>query len=162
MTPPTEPSKQREILDYVLTNTYEQKDYLDVKQFFCSNNENFPSGDEYYLKIVLNKLNLDGYIDFIRISGHLGQYITGHQAGEGMSIRRNFNGHLFLAKGGYEGEHIGRILNEVRVVSNETDLVKWTKQLSERTRKLMVATWAVAIGAIGLVVWEVVQKIFFD
>lgn len=151
-----------QVLDYVLANTHEQRDYFHVKEFFCDNNPNFPENDEYFLKMVLNKLQKDGLIDFIRIAGKVGQYVEGVEAGEGFSVRRNFDGHIFFKNGGYQGAEERKIQQETneslyreRAETLAKRLADWTEKLANRTSSLMVATWAVAIGAIGLVIWEI-------
>ena len=152
----------REVLDYVLYNTAAEREYKDVKNFFCTNNSIFPDGDEYYLKMALNKLQQDRYIDFILYTEDVGHFITNSQAGEGLSIRRNFNGHIFLSGGGYQWAERRLIEKEANDAASDnraetfaSDLTIWTKKLAIRTRWLMLATWAVAIGAIGLVIWEI-------
>lgn len=154
-----------QVLDYVLENTFNNRDYWDAKNFFCIGNEVFPKNDDYLLKMALNKLQKDGYVDFI--AGE--RYVIGQQAGEGMSVRRNFNGHIFLASGGYLGEQ-QRLATEQRAKNDyqeraetlATGLRDWTRILAVRTNGLKNWTRAVAIGAIGLVVWEVIHTLFFE
>lgn len=158
-------SEHLQVLDYVLENTLHSRDYWDAKNFFCIDNEVFPEKDEYFLKMALNKIQKDGYIDFI--AGE--RYVTGQQAGEGMSIRRNFNGHMFLAAGGYVGEQkrlqaeeSAKNAYQERAETLATGLRDWTRILAVRTNGLKNWTTAVAIGAIGLVVWEVIHTLFFE
>jgi hypothetical protein len=158
-------SNHLQVLDYVLENTFHNRDYWDVKNFFCNNNETFPENDEYFLKMALNKIQKDGYIDFI--AGE--RYVTGQQAGEGISIRRNFAGHLFLNDGGYIGEENRRIAEaqtrndyQERAETLATDLRDWTRILAVRTNELKNWTMAVAIGAIGLVAWEIFHALFLE
>ena len=155
-------TQYREVLDYVLENTLEQKDYFHVKDFFCYTNETFPEKDEYYLKMVLNQLRNDGYIDFIRWVDGDGIFVDQLQAGERLTIRRNFNGHIFSSNGGYQEQENKRKADEqakneaqIRSDSYAKELTVWTSRLAIRTRWLMWATWAVALGAIGLVAWEI-------
>jgi len=156
-----------EVLDYVLENTVEQKDYLHVKSFFCTNNDVFPEKDEYFLKMALNKLKKDNYIDFIRIAGNTAIFIDEYQAGEGMSIRRNFNGHIFFKNGGYIGEERRKITasqeNKDALERGEgyaSGLQIWTEKLANRTAELTRWTKAVAFGAIGLVAWEIFAFVY--
>jgi hypothetical protein len=151
------------VLDYVLTHCYEQRDYIDVRKAFCKD-ELFPENDEYYLKMVLNKLNQDGYIDFIdlREGGKVGFFLKDRQAGEGMSIRRNLNGTLFLEGKGYAGE-ISRKNEQLKITREYREreetlaarLAQWTESLAIQTRNLTFWTRLVAIGAIALVLWEI-------
>ena len=84
-----------EKLDYVLEKTHHQKEFLDIQKELTK--DETLSVDEHTLIMILNKLQKDGYVDFI--AGE--RYVTGQQASEGMSIRRNFNGNSFLKSGGY-------------------------------------------------------------
>ncbi len=60
--------------------------------------EYFPNKDEYLFRMALNRLKDDGYIDFVYVAGKQEQPFTNRHAGEGMTIRRNFNGHIFLGQ----------------------------------------------------------------
>ncbi|MCK9403412.1 MAG: hypothetical protein M0Q26_08440 [Chitinophagaceae bacterium] len=150
-----------EQLNYVLEKLLHDRDYLDVKEDFFKENV-LPEKDEHYLKMILNKLHKDGYIDFMEGEANRKTYIINREAGHNMNIRRNFNGQLFLANGGYVGEYkrkqekeTNRQLYDGRMETTAGNLAEWTKRLAIRTRYLMWATWAVAAGAIGLVVWEI-------
>jgi hypothetical protein len=153
-----------ELLDHVLKYTYEQKDYLDVRNFF-SKDSGFPEFEEYYLVMILNKLNRDGYVDFMhKVHDKRWAFVKDIQAGEGLSIRRNFDGHLFIKDGGYIGESkrkaaekASNTANQERTETLAKDLRDWTQLLAERTNGLKNWTRAVALGAIGLVVWEILH-----
>jgi hypothetical protein len=129
----------RDVLDYILSESYHPEDYFEYKNrilpLLVSNNF-FKNQDEYLLRMFLNKLHQDGYIDFI--AGE--RFVVGQQAGEGMTIRRNINGHIFLSNGGYTQERINAVKNESRK--------------DHREKYLLWGTWAVAFGAIALVAWE--------
>lgn len=141
------PLSALEKLDYVLVNTGHQRNYADVINDLC--NDAVLNIDEHNLKLILNKLVEDMYIDFIY--GH--RFVMGEEAHDGMQIRRNFNGDLLLEQGGYVGEaNVKRRKEEIselaiaRTERNERLLMRWTA--------------AVAVGAIGLVLWEA-YKYFF-
>jgi hypothetical protein len=88
----------------------------------------------------------------------------------GMEYTRNlnylitFDGKFFLKTvGGYRNKNandLQKIANEnamnQRMEKNAQDLVTWTQNLTNRTSDLTFWTRLVAIGAIGLVLWEVV------
>lgn len=123
-----------EKLNYVLEKTHHQRDYFHIQEDLC--NDNNLSVDKHNLNMILNKLQKDGYVDFI--AGE--RYVTGQQAGEGITIRRNFDGDLFLSSGGYI-KQAATIESSERIKNN-------------REIHLVRGTWAVAIGAIALVLWE--------
>jgi hypothetical protein len=160
--------QSRHILDCILSNSYNFEDYFDYKNRILDilvNNNHFPDKDEYLLKMALNKLKADGYIDFVQKKEGVEkwQFIADLSASEGMSIRRNFNGHIFLATGGYDGEEQRRITatkeNKDALTRSEgyaSGLQTWTQNLANRTADLTFWTRLVAVGAIGLVLWEVV------
>lgn len=151
-----------EHLNYVLENTLHDRDYWDVKEAFFRDNV-LPENDEYYLKMILNKIHRDGYIDFMTGQVNHKTYVTDREAGANMNIRRNFNGHLFLANGGYVGEHkrnqekeTNRQKYDGRMETYAKNLVTWTQNLANRTKALTDWTRVVGIGAVGLVVWEII------
>ena len=81
-------------------------------------------------------------------------FTTQMQAREGMTIRRNFDGDLFIESGGYTKQKVDRdkaiqdasLINQ-RIEKNEERLVKWTKNLF----------WGTLGAAIILVSWEMVK-----
>lgn len=87
-----------EKLDYVLSKTHHSRDYFHVWEDFSKDVE--LGVNQHDLNMMLNKLQRDGYIDFI--AGE--RYVTGQQVGEGMAVRRNFEGDLFITNGGYVKE----------------------------------------------------------
>jgi hypothetical protein len=48
-----------------------------------------------------------------------------------------------------------------RMERNDEQLVTWTENLANRTRDLTNWTKVVGIGAVGLVVWEIIDRLFF-
>jgi hypothetical protein len=163
------PEQTRSILDFVLENSYHPRDYWNVQEDLLKYEEYFPNHDGYLLKMSLNQLKQDGYIDFIVINGAQQIFLEGNSAGVNMTIRRNFKGHIFLANGGYKGEELRRIANAdaekaaaVRDEGYASSLATWTERLAVRTRNLMIATWGVATGAIGLVLWEIIHTLFLE
>jgi len=76
-------------------------------------------------------------------------------------LKITFGGIMFINSGGYVGEEKRRIEKEVneslyreKAETLAKRLADWTETLATRTKSLMIATWAVAVGAIGLVLWE--------
>lgn len=71
-------------------------------------------------------------------------------------------GYYFINGGGYsvelrkkEDAEANEGLYRERAETLGKRLAEWTKTLANRTSLLMVATWFVAAGAVGLVVWEI-------
>ncbi len=153
-------------LDYVLENTVAERDYADVKKFFCQESSVFPEGDEHFLNMALNKLRLDGYIDFIEFEFNSGRHrlIENAVAGPNMSIRRNFNGHVFARAGGYQGAEFRRMQDlkdkaayDEKMAKYSERLTTWTEGLTKWTRRLTIAT--IGVGAV-LLLWEVYKFLF--
>lgn len=76
-----------------------------------------------------------------------------------------YDGVMFYLSGGYMGQYDSKLaiagMNQ-RMEKSAQDLVDWTQNLATRTRELRDWTRAVAIGAIGLVLWEIVKTAFFE
>jgi hypothetical protein len=126
-------------LDYVLNGTLGEKDYFNLKETLLADNS-LPT-DEHYIKMLLNKLRVDGYVDFI--AGE--RFVTGQQVGEGMSIRQNFNGRLFLLDGGYEGKYKNEVA-KITAQSAATDRAeKYAKWLTLWTKCLFFGTLALVL-----------------
>ena len=85
-------------LDYVLNITADPRDYFHLNEHL--GRDGYLNIDEHNLKLFLNKLKEDGYIDFR--AGK--RFVEGQEASEGVTIRRNFNGDIFIAQGGYVGQ----------------------------------------------------------
>lgn len=150
------PEQTRNILDFVLENSYHQEDYFDFKKRLLpmlSSIGYFSDEDEYLMKMVLNKLQKDGYVDFIRISGKVGQFVETYQAGEQMSIRRNFSGHIFIANGGYTGESQRKNAIQAHQSAYNARMETYSDSLSKWTVRLTYATWTAAAGAMGVLIW---------
>ncbi len=150
-------------LDFVLSHSKDERDYADVVRVLLSENSILPVDDEHYLKMILNKLHKDGYIDFLEGQANFKIYIHNREAGNNMYVRTNFQGRLFLIDGGYEGQYNSNKTKETNLASryertekNEENLVTWTENLANRTSELMNWTQWVAFGAIALVVWEII------
>ena len=109
------PEQTRNILDFVLENAYHPEDYFDFKNKILPLliTENlFLDNDEYLLQMALNQLKRDRYIDFIEEAPNskIKNFNDKRSAGEQLTIRRNFAGHIFLANGGYNGEEKEKLL----------------------------------------------------
>jgi hypothetical protein len=113
----------------------------------------------------LKKLNKDGYLYFMdNEKKNIPSDVMGMYYNRQLNYLISFDGKYFLATvGGYRNKHandLQKIANEnatnKRMEKNAEDLVTWTQNLTNRTKDLTYWTRLVAIGAIGLVVWEVV------
>ncbi len=92
----------------------------------------------------MDKLRKDGYIDFVA-----GQKICNDfRASDGLEIRRNFEGTVFIEAGGYVQQAISDAKYENRKDSYE--------------RKLLYGTWGIALGAIALVFWEMYKTFVIE
>jgi len=142
-----------EKLNYVLEKSHHQKDYLDtIKEL---EKDIMSSTDRHNIKLILNKLHRDGYLDFI--AGE--RYITGQQASEGLSIRRNFDGDLFLDIGGYVGEENRRITRETNEKAYNDRMETYTSRLAVWTERLTYGT----IGAACIIVgWEIIKTFWIE
>jgi hypothetical protein len=149
------PEQTRSILDFVLGNSYHPRDYWDFKEDLLKHHDYFPNGDEYLLKMALNKLKQDGYIDFISINGTQQKFVSDYSVGENMTIRRNFNGHTFLSDGGYKGEEEKRITNESSSAAYDCRMETYSERLAVWTTRLTYATWLAGGSAALLFLWEI-------
>lgn len=153
-------------LDYVLERTHHQRDYFHV--YTDLGKDETLSINQHDLNMILNKLQRDGYVDFI--AGE--RYVTGQQASEGLAIRRNFEGDLFIADGGYVENQRRKTDKEIseasyleRAETYAKRLSTWTEQLKNWTKYLTYAT--IIVGSV-LLLWDVLKflvehsdKIFF-
>lgn len=120
------PQQTIEMLDFILENSYHPKDYHDYKLMMLPklvDAKLFPDEDEPLLKMALNKLKEDGYLDFVQKKDGIDQwqFISDLSAAEGMTIRRNFNGHLFVGNGGYRQQKINADAENKRVEKLENE-----------------------------------------
>lgn len=142
-----------EKLDYVLRRTKDEWSYKDVKYSFTQSQTD--TLDTHTLNLILNKLHRDGYIDFM--AGE--RYVTMQEASDGISIRRNFDGDLFVEAGGYSKQKSDKetiiqdsVLMNQRMERNAQDLVSWTKSL----------TAATILAAALIVGWEMVKTFWIE
>lgn len=82
---------------------------------------------------------------------------------DGVRYIITYDGVIFHLMNGYMGKYDEQVaisrMNQ-RMEKNAQDLVDWTENLATRTRELRNWTRAVAIGAIGLVIWEIAAFIW--
>lgn len=107
----------------------------------------------------LKKLHKDGFLYFMYRDGNVvNNYWRDH------NFLITFDGKYFweTVKGYKEKIRIENAKIQAisdqnqRMEKNEELLVSWTKNLADRTKSLTNWTRAVAVGAIGLVVWEII------
>lgn len=99
------------------------------------------------VRIILKRLEKDGYV----------------RQANGTVWVLTFDGIFFKESGGYSQENenkLFKIKNEIdqsqRMERNEEQLVNWTQNLADRTKDLTFWTRLVAVGALSLVLWEMI------
>lgn len=133
------PATPNEKLNFVLNYIQHQRKYEDFVREISEWEDlkgQFTSGE---IDLIMDKLRDDGYIDFVA-----GQKISKDtRASEGLEMRKNYNGVIFRQNGGY----VQKAINDA-LIENQKDF---------RERMLLYGTWAVAVGAIGLIIWEMIK-----
>lgn len=146
-----------EHLDIVLKFLYNDRGHSDLISIL----ERLEKEKNFLLKIdgddgvrILNKLIKDGYVEFqeVRLS------YENPMTNEPIIVRRywiSFEGKIFVETGGYK-EAIRKEAAQIK--ANETDvLVKLRND-----KRLVIGTWVVAIGAIALVLWEMIKTFLIE
>lgn len=113
------------------------------------------------LDSILRKLKKDGFITFT---------LEGRQVDEieyETRFSETFEGNVLNELGGYTQRERDKLQNETnrrtydeRMETYAKNLALWTENLTNRTADLMWWTRLVAIGAVGLVIWEMIQYFF--
>ena len=113
--------------------------------------------DRRELKEILGKLKKDGYIEW-QIEGN---DVTTHEKDTRYIV--TFEGQVLNELNGYSQQEIDKEqernfikTSEKARSDREALLVSWTASLSNRTRDLTKWTKVVGIGAVGLVLWEII------
>lgn len=149
----------RNILDFVLENSYHPEDYFDFKNKILPkliSEKLFPDEDEYLLQMALNQLKRDGYIDFIdeAPNNKIKNFNDKRSAGENLTIRRNFAGHIFLANGGYKEDDNRRIIAATNESAYNGRMETYSDRLATWTTRLTYATWLAGASAALLLLWD--------
>lgn len=102
-------------------------------------------------KIIIRKLQRDGYIDVVREK----KVVADNVYNDTDLLQRNFDGDLFILQGGY-------VQQRKDVESEKTKLADLEqRQFEQETRMVTLTRW-VAIGAVGLVAWEIFKFFVFE
>jgi len=133
------PATPNEKLNFVLDYIKQERSYNDLYREIDSHANMRGQFAQDEINLIMDKLRDDEYIDYVA-----GQQINKTmRASDGLNMRRNFNGTVFIAAGGY----VQKAINDAKI-ENQKDF---------RERMLLYGTWAVAAGAIGLIIWEMIK-----
>jgi hypothetical protein len=143
-----------EQLDAVLNFLFEKNDNIRLSQIQAAFNEG--SGKYIHiedLKRIVNKLVKDGFCDF--------HEMLSEQPYDKLNLIRDrlyyisFEGKLLRNSGGY--------VQKERNVKLQSEAAKVDLEIRKRNeRRLVVGTYLVAIGAIALVIWEVIKTFLIE
>lgn len=103
---------------------------------------------------ILDKLHKDGYVDREDIPTSRDNIFTNQPE----MLRRywiSFEGKVFVETGGYK-EAIRKENIKMKAIEN-AELVRLRND-----KRLVYGTWAVAVGAIALVVWEMIKTFYLE
>jgi hypothetical protein len=143
--------KARQQLDTVLKYLYDKKDEARAIDY------DIIRSDKDLLKITDNQSELERMILKLRDDKYIQMYPDYPRFADGKQDMRNglltycsitFDGRLFYESGGYTQEEI--------------NVVKIENRKDRRENLLVWGTWAVAVGAIALVVWEMYKTFCLD
>jgi len=123
-------------LDEVLYFTSQNTTWQDVRN-------KFPTIPKEQMRTLVRKLQRDNLVDVIRKDKKVVAYDDYAGFVNEWLIRRNFDGELLVANGGYTNKEIIDVKNE--------------KRKDHRELHLLFGTWFVAFGAVSLVVWEMIK-----
>ena len=135
-------------LDICLANIHQEEDYNSIfrriEDLFLSD---LQPGE---IDCMLDKLHQDGYTDHVA-----GQHLTDLRASNGLNIRKNYHGELFtITEGGYEGGYKRKKQEAIQVAAYNDRMENHTRRLAEWTERLTYSTVVAAVGAFGLLLWE--------
>ncbi len=148
------------VFDWLKTNSDKDPDFSAIKEGLKDYKL-----DDGEIDDCLKKLHKDGYLYFMdNKKENQKSDVAGEIYHRGYNYLITFDGKFFLKTvGGYQKKNandLQKIANEEavtqRMEKSAQDLVTWTQNLATRTQELRNWTKAVAIGALGLVVWEVI------
>ena len=98
-------------------------------------------------KILIRKLQKDGYVDVIR-EKHV---VKDNVYNDSDLLQRNYEGDLFIEQvGGYIKQKESNDIKQQEIIA---DLALRKKN----DRRLILGTYLVAVGAIGLIFWEMIK-----
>ena len=133
------PSTPNEKLNFVLEYINQERPYTDLHREIDSHANmkgQFSPGE---IDLIMDKLREDSYVDYVA-----GQKINKDmRASDGLNLRRNFNGTVFITKGGYIDKDLRE--SKARALRDKLD-----KRLSNGTVLL-------AVGTFLIVAWEMIK-----
>lgn len=135
-----------EKLDYVLGNIRSPISNADVRNNLGKDEK--LNVNEFDFAMIINKLRRDGYIDFIEN----GKYANDKQFEEGVDVRRNFDGDLFVENAGYVKQSDATAIAE-RIKNNRE------RQLSTGTVLLAIGTFLLVLTEV-LIHWNELRHVF--
>jgi len=91
------PKAPNEKLNFVLSQIVRQRSYNDLRREINDHANMKGQFSDGEIDLIMDKLGADGYIDYIA-----GQHLsTTQRASDGLEMRRNFEGIVFITEGGY-------------------------------------------------------------
>lgn len=139
-------------IEYALDKMLEtlEHNWNQPKDRLFLNGEGFLKQMEYpirleYFREIIDILRTDGYADLAHPQTEYGDNKNKWYENSTIITAR---GLLFLKQGGYQQKTIDDTAQRRKMERNEERLVLWT-------RNLFWGTVAVAVGAVGLVIWEI-------